>query len=661
MLAVIPLICFVLVALTFRSQLQRESASSSFRRSILSGAIVCGILVTGITEILSFFDLITFTWTIVLWTMACLISAVAWQIARSKANPVRFEFPTIGTFDTVLLSGIGSIVIVLGLIAVVAPPNNWDSMTYHMSRVAHWVQNHTVKFYPTNIIRQNFSNPWAEFAILQFQVLSGGDRFANLVQYFSMIGSVLGVSLIAKQLGADLRGQIFSAVVAVSLPVGILQATSTNNDMVLSFWLVCFTYYSLRVMSQDGARTEDLCLAGSSLGLAILTKPTTFILATPVLLWLVFVVLKVHRSRAWKPLLIVAGFTVAINAGHSWRNYDLFGSILGPGASSTAAAVTANFSNEILTIPSIASNVTRDISQHVATPFYRVNLLIEQAVGAIHGFLGIDKNDRRTTWATFQFRVSQLTNDEYIAGNPLHLALIGMTLCVLVASRHARRSLVLVCYAGCLIAAYFLLTGYLKWGYSNARFQMPLFMLWAPCVAILLAGHLNKKVTNAIAAVLLLSAIPYVLYNAQRPLIGNSSIAERAFFTKAGIFAASRTDLYFNRGPYIKDPYVGAVRAVKAQDCTRVGLVLRNTEWEMIDDWEYPLWVLLNSDEERPFRLQHVLVENISSNKKRTSTFNTFRPCAIIARGSIENVDHNGIVFAKTWSLDEVSVFIEKK
>ena len=94
--------------------------------------------------------------------------------------------------------------------------------------------------------------------------------------------------------------------------------------------------------------------------------------------------------------------------------------------------------------------------------------------------------------------------------------------------------------------------------------------------------------------------------------------------------------------------------------------MLRSTD--IFDDWEYPLWVLLNTDEGRAFRLQHVLVENISSKKRRTSPFNTFRPCAVIAMGSVENVDHDGIVFYKTWSffdkkwpLDEVSVFTEKQ
>src|SRR5262249_2538151 len=124
-----------------------------------------------------------------------------------------------------LLAGVVIIAATTGFIALVAPPNTWDSLTYHMSRVMHWAQNRSVSHYPTHIQRQLHHTPWAEFAILHLQLLSGNDRFANTVQWFAMLGSVTGVSLIAKQVGADARGQIFSAVIAATIPMGILQAS----------------------------------------------------------------------------------------------------------------------------------------------------------------------------------------------------------------------------------------------------------------------------------------------------------------------------------------------------------------------------------------------------------------------------------------------------
>jgi 3-methyladenine DNA glycosylase AlkC len=67
-------------------------------------------------------------------------------------------------------------------------------MVYHMTRVQHWIQNRSVAHYPTHVLKELHRNPWAEYALLHFQVLSQGDRLANLLQWSSMM---------------DKRGQIY--------------------------------------------------------------------------------------------------------------------------------------------------------------------------------------------------------------------------------------------------------------------------------------------------------------------------------------------------------------------------------------------------------------------------------------------------------------------
>jgi len=84
-------------------------------------------------------------------------------------------------------------------------------------------------------VRQLFNPPWAEFAMLHLALLGGDERWANGVQWFSMLGSLAGVSLIAKHLGAAARGQLFSALFCATIPMGILQAAGTQNDYVTAF------------------------------------------------------------------------------------------------------------------------------------------------------------------------------------------------------------------------------------------------------------------------------------------------------------------------------------------------------------------------------------------------------------------------------------------
>lgn len=57
--------------------------------------------------------------------------------------------------------------------------------------------------------------PWAEYAMLTLLALSGGNWLDNLVQWFAMVGSVIGVSLIAKLLGANSRCQLLAGLMCV--------------------------------------------------------------------------------------------------------------------------------------------------------------------------------------------------------------------------------------------------------------------------------------------------------------------------------------------------------------------------------------------------------------------------------------------------------------
>ncbi|TAH25064.1 MAG: 4-amino-4-deoxy-L-arabinose transferase, partial [Oscillatoriales cyanobacterium] len=192
----IPLVTLGILWLIF------QKIDKCWRSAILSAAIVWGVIVALSTEILSLFRLLTFEWVFGLWLVANILGLMVYL----KFKPVKpiFEKSQEGKFSSVLVGLLGGVFFIfaaVGLIAVVAPPNNWDSMTYHMSRVAHWMQNRSVEHYPTSYVPQLYHPPGAEFAIMHFQILTGGDRFANLVQWLSMVGSAIAVSLIAKQLG----------------------------------------------------------------------------------------------------------------------------------------------------------------------------------------------------------------------------------------------------------------------------------------------------------------------------------------------------------------------------------------------------------------------------------------------------------------------------
>ena len=240
----------------FFYQRQRE-----WRFSFLSASVVWGILLTAFLEVLGHFKLITFWWVLGAWGLV-FVATLPWAgetIINLKAWLKSFPSLFITPFELSLLAGICFIMGAVGLIAWIAPPNTVDSMIYHMARVMHWMQDRSVDYYPTHILRQLYLSPWSEFAILNFQVLIGTDRLANFVQWFSMVGSAVGVSLIAKEFGADRRGQIFSAFVSTAIPMGIVQGSSTQNDYTATFWRGLL----LILVADFEGKTAYLALTGS--------------------------------------------------------------------------------------------------------------------------------------------------------------------------------------------------------------------------------------------------------------------------------------------------------------------------------------------------------------------------------------------------------------
>jgi len=163
-----------------------------WRRSILSAALFWAAILTAMTEVLSVFSLISPPyvlggWLIVNLLMIFYLSRLSsprqvpqqlQELARDWSKTLE-DNPFIRFCLICLLPLLGLSL----LVALIAPPNNWDSMTYHMARVMYWMQHQSVAHYPTHNPRQLDSPPWSSFAIMHLQLLSGGDRFANLVQW----------------------------------------------------------------------------------------------------------------------------------------------------------------------------------------------------------------------------------------------------------------------------------------------------------------------------------------------------------------------------------------------------------------------------------------------------------------------------------------------
>lgn len=625
MLFILPFLVYISILWII---LDRYHQKFDSRILILLASVIWGTLLTLFTEVLSILNRFEFVYLVTAWGVSLLFMGGYLFIKKQKP---RFDFSIkrlerLGYFQIVCILGV---MLLTGIIAFVAAPNNWDSMVYHMSRVAHWVQNRSVDFYPTSIIRQLYLPPWSEYAIANFQILSGGDRFSNIPQWLSMVGSVLGVSLIAKTLGAGMRGQIISSLVAATIPMGILQSTTTQNDYVVTYWLVCMVSFIFQYRIK---KSWILILGvGMSLGLAALTKSTAYIFALPFVLYLGILGFRRYDFGFWKQICIITLFFFSLNMPHYARNFNLFQNPLGPDDE------VSLYRNEVFNIPSILSNVLRNLGLYIGT-FEPLNNQLNKAYEVIHESLGLELNDPRITWEDHRFKVDTPKVNEDLTGSNLHFLLIAITVALLIFNNKKSRTSQQLIYAVLLLCGFILFCSYLRWQQWHPRLHLPLFVLFS-AIAGVVAEMYHVKILWGVSLVLIVFTLPIFYLNPSKPL-----------FADWTIFNLPRREVMIMRKNLVV-PYIEGVNyLINEETCFEVGLNIQNEEWE------YPFWSLYQ-DTGLPFRMEHIDVENDSSEIQITP----FEPCALISTHETNNIlSYNSSEYVMSWSMEPVYIHLKR-
>ncbi|MEM5774182.1 MAG: hypothetical protein AAGU05_04205, partial [Anaerolineaceae bacterium] len=147
MTAILPLLTLIALFWIFR----KKFPHFDLRLAVLLSAAVWGLLLVLITEIASLFHALNYRTLSAVWAFCTGALGVAafYRWKKIEFKPLRFT-----VLQWVQIAGIAGISAATLAIAVIAAPNNWDSMVYHLSRVAHWVQNQSVAHYPTSILWQ---------------------------------------------------------------------------------------------------------------------------------------------------------------------------------------------------------------------------------------------------------------------------------------------------------------------------------------------------------------------------------------------------------------------------------------------------------------------------------------------------------------------------
>ena len=536
----------------------------SFRVFLIKLWVLYCFFIFASTEFLSLFDLIDRK----VFALVYFISFVflIFYLWKNKAK-VKFEIkPYSFWLGYIILSVV--VFVPLLLIALYYPPNNWDSMTYHLPRVEHWIQNKNVEFYPTNNSRQLFLSPMAEYIILHWRILVGEDNLVNLVQYFSMILSVITATLVVKQWRGNKFAELSSAVLVATIPMGIMQSTSTQNDYVTAFFAIASLFFYLK--------SEYLFLA-ISIGLGIFTKSTFIVFVLPLGFYWFLTWLQHDGLKAWKPVFLILIFTVFINGAQWYRNYKYFGSIFGPVEMSEAMFNTSFAPKYII------SNVVRNFGTQIGLPNTSYNLKIDDLVENIHQKLGIKSNDFVNTWYSEKYN-TQFSIHEDLSGNFVLFVLIIATGVILLFKKSTFRLTYLI-----LLFGWFLFNFLFKWQPWQSRLELPFFVMICPVVVMVIHRHLFTKIYLYVCLIILLvTSLPFIFGYLSIFSLNSGVTLNSNRMLKQDIFSStmSRYEVFLNESP-LNIGYDNVTLELKGLNIQSIGLDLGS------DSREYPLWVAL--------------------------------------------------------------------
>ena len=239
---------------------------------LILGAYVVGFAeVVGVILLLSAFQAVTRA-AILVAVAALFAASVAGWFLKGAPRPPLVPVGRLRELRRTPVLLVLAVTTGLALIYVVAlivgtPPNNYDSLTYHLTRAAFWSQGDSVGYIADAYDeRLNTHPPNAEIALTFVLEVGRHERIAGFVQFTAALASAVGVYAIARKLNLARREAAFGGLLFLTLPIVLLEASTTQNDLVAASLLVAATVLLL------GESPREFALAAVATALAVGTK-----------------------------------------------------------------------------------------------------------------------------------------------------------------------------------------------------------------------------------------------------------------------------------------------------------------------------------------------------------------------------------------------------
>jgi len=576
-------------------------ASASLRLASAVSTLLAGyvVLVTNVgltTWILSPFHAVT-RFGLLGAELVLLAAAVgAWWLRGRPRPPLASVRAALGDVsrDPLTLVFLAGLVVVLGyelMLALVVPPNNWDSLSYHLARAADWKQHggiHWIANAPSG--RDNEFQPLAEQEILFLFVAAGSGVLFALPQFVAELAILVAVYGGARRLGFDRSVAARGAALLATFSAVALQSTTAQNDLVAASFPAAATCLLL------GGGEVEAALAGLALGLGAGAKLTT-VLIWPVLAWLAWrggrPIVRRTAAGVLGGLLTVGIWSFVLNLAHT-------GNPLGHGQGRVEEAVSPSAVTVLHTFARMtyrmldlgllsneqiwglaAAGVVVGVACFLVTRRMVESALVAVVLAAPLLVLGAAPVVAWIAHAihlpvkdpVYGFSINRAANEDFSAFGAIGaLAVLCVPVATLLRGRGDRRRVALAL----ALPSYLILLGlYAKYNIWLTRFMLVPLVVAAPLFGVLVQRRL---VALAVLVVAGWTGFLALEYDASKPLFGGA-IGRPWQLDHASVLAESPGE---PTGRIAAAGVQAYERAVPPRAC--VGAVLDP------DDWAYLLW-----------------------------------------------------------------------
>lgn len=524
-----------------KSQLTHQGVFTKWRVAMLESLLTVSFLTYLFVEILSFFNIFNQICLSVCWFMA-----FGFTVRLANRSDKKEWLELFRQFTLLKKNYFWFLILFLTLglapllfLAIYNAPNNLDSMNYHLARITQWIQNQNVGHYATNHPQQLYHNVFAEYLLANVLLLTGNDYLVDCVQFSMMIAALIAGTLIARQFGLNYKNQLIAMMLMFSLPISLLESTTTQNDLTAGFYFLAFLFFGIKFIQNQEFIWWDALFMALALGLGGFTKYPVFFFALPFCFWFGIVCLsKYGILQSLRLLGLGMGLIVLIFTPFFIRNYTLFESVLSPEMSSLIH--TENIEASQHGIKESLANVSKNLGLHLGLPSGSYNTAVESAIVKFNHFLGFDINDERLSLVGTNalFKVQFFFNED-TSGNFLMLFLLIISLFLLIFQR--KNSLELKLYTISIIIAYIVYCSLVKWQMFSSRTQLGVFLASAVLVACVFSRY-SRFPRLLLLYFLLLVSIPYIYGNPMKPVFPVNYLAKKVIHYIPSALAVAKDD-----------------------------------------------------------------------------------------------------------------------